>query len=84
MVIKKKFLIAFIGPVGSGKTYIARILVRKLGAIASPAVFLYGGSVSSKNAGAFLKKSMVQGFLVGQASLKPREFANLVKKAAFR
>ena len=33
MVIKKKFLIAFIGPVGSGKTYIARILVRKLGAI---------------------------------------------------
>lgn len=27
---KKKFLIAFIGPVGSGKTYIARILAKKL------------------------------------------------------
>ncbi len=59
-------------------------MIQKLGMIASPAVFLYGGSVSSKNADTFLKKGMVQGFLVGQASLKPREFANLVKKAAFR
>lgn len=33
MANKKKFLIAFIGPVGSGKTYIARILARKLGAV---------------------------------------------------
>lgn len=32
--MKRKFLlIAFIGPVGSGKTYIARILARKLGAL---------------------------------------------------
>ncbi|MBI4217200.1 MAG: triosephosphate isomerase [Parcubacteria group bacterium] len=60
-----------------------RRMVQKLGTIASPAVFLYGGSVSSKNAGAFLKKGIVQGFLVGQASLRPREFANLVKKAIF-
>ena len=33
MGLKQKFLIAFIGPVGSGKTYIARILARKLGAV---------------------------------------------------
>ncbi|MFY9462396.1 MAG: AAA family ATPase, partial [Candidatus Sungiibacteriota bacterium] len=33
MSIGNKFLIAFIGPVGSGKTYIARILARKLGAV---------------------------------------------------
>lgn len=33
MVSKTKFLIAFIGPVGSGKTYLARILARKLGAM---------------------------------------------------
>lgn len=30
---RSKFLIGFIGPVGSGKTYIARILARKLGAV---------------------------------------------------
>ena len=59
-------------------------MVRKLGMIASPAMFLYGGSVSAKNADTFLKRGMVQGFLVGQASLKPREFANLVKKAVLR
>lgn len=62
----------------------AKRMVRKLSTIASSAVFLYGGSVSSKNADAFLGTNMVQGFLVGQASLKPREFANLVKKVAFR
>lgn len=61
-----------------------RRMVRKLGAIASPAVFLYGGSVSAKNAAAFLQKGKAQGFLVGSSSLKPREFANLVKKAVFR
>ncbi len=33
MSIGSKFLIAFIGPVGSGKTYVARILARKLGAV---------------------------------------------------
>ncbi len=59
-------------------------MVRKLDMIASPAVFLYGGSVSSKNARTFLKTGMVQGFLVGASSLKPREFANLVKKAVLR
>ncbi len=33
-IMKSKFLlIAFIGPVGSGKTYIARIFARKLGAL---------------------------------------------------
>ncbi len=48
------------------------------------AAVLYGGSVSSKNAAVFLKKGMEGGFLVGQASLKTGEFANLVKIAAFR
>ena len=33
MPIKNKFLIAFIGPVGSGKTYVARVLARKLAAV---------------------------------------------------
>ncbi|MBI4122762.1 MAG: triose-phosphate isomerase [Parcubacteria group bacterium] len=60
-----------------------RKMVQRLGAIAPSATFLYGGSVSAKNAGVFLKKGMVQGFLVGQASLKPREFAHLVKKTGF-
>lgn len=61
-----------------------RKMIQRLGKIAPSATFLYGGSVSSKNAGTFLQKGMVQGFLVGSSSLKPREFANLVKKAVFR
>ena len=40
---------------------------------------LYGGSVNSKNADEYLREENINGLLVGGASLKPREFAKIVK-----
>jgi triosephosphate isomerase len=40
---------------------------------------LYGGSVNSENVKGFIAESGFNGILVGGASLKPREFANIVK-----
>ncbi|MBI4125423.1 MAG: triose-phosphate isomerase [Deltaproteobacteria bacterium] len=40
---------------------------------------LYGGSVSDKNAGAFLKQKDVDGLLVGGASLDAEKFAKIIK-----
>ena len=43
--------------------------------------FLYGGSVDAANAGGFLAIKGVDGLLVGGASLKPDDFAAIVKEA---
>ena len=43
---------------------------------------LYGGSVNSKNAFSYIKEASFSGLLVGGASLKPKEFINIVKGAA--
>ena len=40
---------------------------------------LYGGSVNSKNAAAYIKGALLQGLLVGGASLKAKEFIKIVK-----
>jgi triosephosphate isomerase len=40
---------------------------------------LYGGSVNPKNAGEIMKDGMVDGFLVGGASLNAKDFATIVK-----
>ncbi len=42
-------------------------------------VLLYGGSVNSQNARDFIKKAKFQGFLIGGASLTPKEFIKIVK-----
>ena len=42
---------------------------------------LYGGSVDAKSIAAIMRVGKVRGVLVGSASLKPREFAALVKNA---
>ena len=42
---------------------------------------LYGGSVDAKSIAAIMRVGKVRGVLVGSASLKPREFASLVKNA---
>ena len=39
---------------------------------------LYGGSVTSKNASAFLRERALAGALVGGASLHPRDFAKII------
>lgn len=44
--------------------------------------FLYGGSVDSTNAEGFLSIKGVDGMLIGGASLKPDEFAAIVKEAS--
>jgi len=43
--------------------------------------FLYGGSVNSENARDFIKRAKVQGLLIGGASLKPKEFAKIIKES---
>jgi triosephosphate isomerase (TIM) len=45
---------------------------------------LYGGSVNDKNAREILRDGMVDGFLVGGASLHAKEFGGIVKAAANR
>lgn len=40
---------------------------------------LYGGSVTSKNAASFLQEEALNGVLVGNASLNPREFFKIVE-----
>ena len=42
---------------------------------------LYGGSVNSLNAADYIKQAGFDGLLVGSASLKPKEFIQLVKNA---
>jgi len=42
---------------------------------------LYGGSVNAQNAGDYIKKAHFDGLLVGGASLKPREFIDIVRIA---
>lgn len=41
--------------------------------------FLYGGSVNSKNARDFVREAKFQGLLIGGASLKPKEFIDIIK-----
>ena len=41
-------------------------------------IIQYGGSVKSSNAKELFTKSDIDGGLVGGASLKPQEFANIV------
>jgi len=40
---------------------------------------LYGGSVNSKNAKAYIVEAKMDGLLVGGASLNPKEFAGIIK-----
>jgi len=40
---------------------------------------LYGGSVNSKNAKQYLQEEEINGLLIGGASLKPKEFLNIIR-----
>ncbi|MBM3956566.1 MAG: triose-phosphate isomerase [Gemmatimonadetes bacterium] len=52
------------------------------GPAASRAPVLYGGSVDSRNIGAFMEQPDVDGALVGGASLRADEFTRIVQEAA--
>jgi triosephosphate isomerase len=62
--------------------FIRKVLTDLYGRTAAGRVrILYGGSVTEKNVEALVSGSGAQGFLVGGASLKPREFSYIVKTA---
>ena len=83
--IKGFFVVAYepLFAIGTGKACSTerakkmRLLIKKK--IKAPV--LYGGSVNSQNAKDYIKKAGFQGLLVGGASLKPREFIEIVKKS---
>lgn len=78
--------------IGTGKTaepedaqkvhvFIRELLGKLLGnAIADAMPIQYGGSVKEKNADTLAGMSEIDGFLVGGASLKAAEFAQIIKK----
>jgi len=58
--------------------FIQNILVSDLGFGISDFQIVYGGSVDSQNIGEFLKEPIIDGALVGGASLKKEEFAKIL------
>ena len=91
----RKVVIAYepIWAIGTGKTATAeqaqevcesiRAVIRKLyGARVARAVsILYGGSMNAKNAAELLAQPDIDGGLIGGASLKPVDFAQIIKAA---
>jgi len=89
----KKITIAYepVWAIGTGKPCNAEeaqkmgLLIRKMIAkkysllIAKKIRILYGGSVNSKNARPYITEAKFQGFIIGGASLNPREFIKIVK-----
>jgi triosephosphate isomerase len=89
----EKTVIAYepIWAIGTGKTATAdeaqevcgiiRVLISELfGKVTAEKIrVLYGGSMNAQNAAELLKKSDIDGGLIGGASLKPDEFAKIIK-----
>ena len=62
--------------------YIRRVLLGIVGKELSRTIFIiYGGSVEPENAESLLKEGGTQGFLVGHASLVPKNFNKILKIA---
>ena len=92
----RKVVIAYepIWAIGTGKTATAeqaqevcegiRSVIRKIyGArVARTVSILYGGSMNAKNAAELLAQPDIDGGLIGGASLKPADFATIVKATA--
>ncbi len=61
------------------KLYIQKVLITLYDRTVVPKVrIVYGGSVNAKNAEELLEKAEVDGFLVGGASLLPKEFSTII------
>lgn len=64
------------------KLFIQKVIADRFGRAAIPKVrILYGGSVKKKNAKELLTTGQVDGFLIGGASLKPKEFGGIIQIA---
>ncbi|MBI4137814.1 MAG: triose-phosphate isomerase [Candidatus Sungbacteria bacterium] len=65
----------------------ARVFIKKILSglygrrTADAARIIYGGSVNAENIQGFLREGMMQGALVGGASLRPAEFSSIVEQA---
>lgn len=59
--------------------FIRKVLADKFGSEAGRTRIIYGGSVSEKDAGGFLKEGNVDGLLAGRASLDARKFSEIIK-----
>ena len=67
------------GDVHEMKLFIQKIIVDTFGRPALKKIrILYGGSVHKTNAQTLLEVGQVDGFLIGGASLKPKEFAAII------
>jgi triosephosphate isomerase len=59
----------------------ANKIIREIKEIVGRPIFvLYGGSVDASNISAFIKQEMIDGVLVGGASIKAREFLKIISK----
>ncbi len=64
------------------KLFIQKILTDHFGRAGAEKVrVIYGGSVKKKNAAALLEEGQVDGFLIGGASLKAKEFVSIINIA---
>jgi|SRR3989344_717960 len=85
--IKNGFVVAYepLFAIGTGKACPPekaekiRMAVKK--ALGERVLVLYGGSVNSQNTEDYIKKAHFDGLLVGGASLKPKEFIDIVRIA---
>lgn len=59
----------------------SKVAASLIGKSQEDVLVLYGGSVTSENAKAFLQQENLSGLLVGQASLDPEEFLKIVEVA---
>lgn len=83
--IKRRFAVAYepLFAIGTGKPC-SISMARKMRNLIRQKVklpVLYGGSVNSQNARGYIKEAGFNGLLVGGASLKPKEFIDIVKAA---
>lgn len=93
--LSERFVVAYepVWAIGTGKPAsgahataatrtIRRVIKNEIGLDGSTIPILYGGSVTSAGAAEFARADGIDGALVGGASLRPEEFASIVKAFA--
>ena len=57
------------------------ILMKKKLNLSAATAFIYGGSVNDKNIPTYLNTQVINGFLIGKASLDPQQFITIIQQA---